>query len=137
MTTNNHPAEGAASRQRKPVKPEHLPADFNPAYATPDEIAAYARISRRGVERKMRDGTYESFLISPNKRVIVFASVRADIERRRAAGPQFDREQPPGRGTGARGRRRKAEADARSLDKLAEREIDALREGVRDAGADP
>ena len=86
-------------------KPEHLPADFNPAYATPDDIVAYARISRRTVERKMRDGTYESFLISANKRVIVFQSVLDDIERRRALGAQFDRPLPPGKG--ARGRRRK------------------------------
>ena len=94
---------------RTKEKPEHLPADFNPRFATPDEVAAYARISRRVVERRMRDGTYESFLAGPNKRLIVFQSVLDDIERRRAAGAQFDRAQPPGRGTGARGRRRKAD----------------------------
>ena len=95
-------------------KPEHLPADFNPRFATADEVAAYARISRRvvarEVERRMRDGTYESFLAGPNKRLIVFESVIADIERRRSAGPQFDRPFPPGKG--ARGRRRKATAEA-------------------------
>lgn len=87
------------------VKPAFLPADFRPAYATPDEVAAYARISRRVVERRMRDGTYESFLAGPNKRLIVFQSVLADIDRRRAQGAQFDRPLPPGKG--ARGRRRK------------------------------
>ncbi len=87
------------------AKPEHLPADFRPAYATPSEAAAFARISRRVVERRMRDGTYESFLAGPNKRLIVFQSVLDDIERRRAQGAQFDRPLPPGKG--ARGRRRK------------------------------
>ena len=86
-------------------KPEHLPADFNPRFATQDEVGAYARISRREVERRMRDGTYESFLAGPNKRLIVFASVLADIERRLSQGAQFDPPLPPGKG--ARGRRRK------------------------------
>jgi hypothetical protein len=86
-------------------KPEHLPADFNPRFATADEVAAYARISRRVVERRMRDETYESFLAGPNKRLIVFQSVLDDIERRRAQGAMFDRPLPPGKG--ARGRRRK------------------------------
>jgi hypothetical protein len=90
------------------TKPEHLPADFNPRFATPDEVAAYTRLSRRVIERRMRAGVYESFLGSDNRRLIVFQSVIADIERRRSAGPQFDRPLPPGKG--ARGRRRRAEA---------------------------
>ena len=89
---------------RTKEKPEHLPADFNPRFATPDEVAAYARISRRVVERRMRDGTYESFLAGPNKRLIVFQSVLDDIERRRAAGAQFDRARSrPGEGRGRAG----------------------------------
>jgi hypothetical protein len=92
------------------VKPALLPADFSPRFATADEVAAYCRISRRVVERRMRDGTYESFLAGPNKRLIIFQSVLDDIERRRAQGAQFDRPLPPGKG--ARGRRRKATAEA-------------------------
>jgi hypothetical protein len=98
----------------KPAKPKPAPlsADFNPRFATPDEVAAYCRVSRRVVERRMRDGTYESFLAGPNKRLIVFATVVDDIERRLAAGAQFDRPLAPGKG--ARGRRKKPQPENQS-----------------------
>jgi hypothetical protein len=70
-------------------KPSYLPADFHPRYATPDEVAAYARLSRREVDRRMRDGTYKSFLAGPNKRLVEFATVLTDIERRASQGPSF------------------------------------------------
>jgi hypothetical protein len=79
-------------------KPGFLPADFNPRFATLDQVLAFTGLSRTEVERRMRDGTYETFLISPQKRLFVFASVQADIEHRRAQGPRLGEHVGKGRG---------------------------------------
>jgi hypothetical protein len=39
-----------------------LPPDFDPVDATVEEIQAFRRESRWTVHRKLRDGTYESYL---------------------------------------------------------------------------
>jgi hypothetical protein len=92
-------------------KPEHLPTDFNPAYATPVEVCAFTRLSRSEIERRLRDGTYQSFLASKNKRLIVFASVLADQKKRIAAGPRLGEHKGEGRG-GKRERKAKVAAGA-------------------------
>jgi hypothetical protein len=84
--------------EERPVMSEFLPADFNPRYATLAQVLAYTGLSRSEVERRMRDGTYETFLISPQKRLFVFSSVQADIDKRRAQGQRLGEHVGEGRG---------------------------------------
>jgi hypothetical protein len=66
-----------------------LPPGFCPAYATIDEVSAYARQSRWTTHVKIRAGRYETFK-DGRIRKIIFSSVLRDIERLRAglgAGP--------------------------------------------------
>jgi hypothetical protein len=80
------------------VKSAFLPADFNPRFASIDQVLVYTGLSRSEVERRLRDGTYESFLISPQKRMIVFSTVTADAERRRGQGSRLGEHVGEGRG---------------------------------------
>jgi hypothetical protein len=89
-------------------KPDPYSADFNPAYATPEEVVAYTRTSRSEVERRLRDGTYQSFRSTPQRRLIVFASVLADQKRRIEAGADLGRHKGEGRG----GKRERKPKDA-------------------------
>ncbi len=82
--------EACGERPPPASKAVSLPAAFNVKYATVPEVCVYTRLSRSEVERKMRDGSYQSFLASRAKRLIVFASVLADIEKHIAAGPLLD-----------------------------------------------
>jgi hypothetical protein len=86
-----------------------LPADFNPRYATVPEVCAFTRLSRTEIERRLRDGVYESFLASRQKRLVVFSTVLEDIERRRKEGARFGLHVGEGRGGS---HKRKAEAEA-------------------------
>jgi hypothetical protein len=73
--------------------------------STPDmtipEVMAYRRESKSTVERKMRAGTYESYLSGLDKRLVTRASVEADRQSNLDLGPRFDQ-------GGKRGRPKKA-----------------------------
>jgi hypothetical protein len=58
---------------------------------TVEEVALFRRESPSAVQRKMRDGTYVSYLSGDRRRLITRESVLADRARRLAEGPQFGR----------------------------------------------
>jgi hypothetical protein len=68
----------------------------------------YTGLSRSEVERRLRDGTYESFLISPQRRLVVFSTVLDDIVKRRSQGQRLGEHVGEGRG----GKRRRKDAAA-------------------------
>ena len=71
--------------------------------STPDmtvpEVMAYRRESKSTVERKMRAGTYESYLSGKDKRLVTRASVEADRQSNLDLGPRFDQGGKRGRPT--------------------------------------
>jgi hypothetical protein len=69
-------------------KPATIPIDFNCVDATVEQVMAYRGESASKVFRKMRDGTYVSY-VNGKRRMIVFASVKLDRDRCIARGPQF------------------------------------------------
>ena len=70
-------------------KPAQIPIDFNPIDATVEQGGQTHRgESASKVFRKMRDGTYVSY-VNGKRRMIVFASVKLDRDRCIARGPQF------------------------------------------------
>jgi hypothetical protein len=70
-----------------------LPPNFDPVDATVKEVMAYRRESYSTVRRKLRLGLYESYL-DGDRRMIIFASVKADREQSIAKGPQLIPENP-------------------------------------------
>ena len=69
-------------------KPALIPIDFNPIDATVEQVMTYRGESASKVFKKMRDGTYVSY-VNGKRRMIVFASVKLDRDRCIARGPQF------------------------------------------------
>jgi hypothetical protein len=57
---------------------------------TPKEVSTFRHESDSTTQRKMRDGTYVSYLSGNDKRLITLESVLADREACLAAGPRFD-----------------------------------------------
>jgi hypothetical protein len=84
-------------------KPAPLPPDLR-LDVTINEVMAFRRESARTVQRKIANGTYQSYKSGEN-RLILWASVLEDRERCLARGPQL----PPQPTTGKRrpGRPRK------------------------------
>ena len=70
-----------------------LPPNFDPVDASVQEVMAYRRESYSTVRRKLRLELYESYL-DGDRRMIIFASVKADRERSIAKGPQLIPENP-------------------------------------------
>ena len=56
---------------------------------TPKEVSAYRHEADSTTQRKMRDGTYDSYLSGNDKRLITRESVLRDREVCLAAGPRF------------------------------------------------
>jgi hypothetical protein len=89
---NNLAAPAQKPKPRKPRSPSkpfiNLPPDFCPVDASIPEVMSFRRERRTAVERKLRDGTYQSYL-SGNRRLIIFESVLRDRETCIARGPQL------------------------------------------------
>jgi hypothetical protein len=72
------------------------PAAVESPDMTPKEVSAFRHESDSTTQRKMRDGTYDSYLSGNDKRLITRESVLRDREACLAAGPRFG-EGPHGR----------------------------------------
>jgi hypothetical protein len=83
-------AELIASVVKAPPAPVECPD------MTPKEVSAFRHESDSTTQRKMRDGTYDSYLSGNDKRLITRESVLRDREACLAAGPRFG-EGPHGR----------------------------------------
>ena len=93
-------------------KPATIPIDFNCVDATVEQVMAYRGESASKVFRKMRDGTYVSY-VNGKRRMIVFASVKLDRDRCIARGPQLLPLNQPGKRPLGRPRKDQQQAAAR------------------------
>jgi hypothetical protein len=75
---------------------------------------AYTGLSRSEVERRLRDGSYDSFLISPQKRLVIFSTVLEDADRRQKQGPRLGEHKGEQNRGGKPDRGRKAAREAAS-----------------------
>ena len=84
-----------------------LPPELGPPDATIPQVATFTNSSPRTVQRKIEDGTYESYK-DGDRRLITWKSVLEDRERCRKLGPQLS--QRPATGKRPVGRPRKRDA---------------------------
>ena len=91
------PADPKARRSPLEI---HLPEGFNPKFATFIEACAYARVSRFIGNERIAEGRWEAFR-EGRRLMVVFSSVRTDLERMRVAGAVSAKKpttkRPPGR----------------------------------------
>ena len=80
----------------KPAPVESLPPELGPPDATIPQVMAFTNSSARTVQRKIENGTYESYK-DGDRRLIVWKLVLEDRDRYRKLGPQLSQRRATGK----------------------------------------